>query len=102
MLREPKNGVLEVVAVNEFRAEKQIGYKVTDIETGTCLVSGEGVLQSNSLTELNSVPFDPNGNHYYLLELICEGKTYPNHYVSGEIPFCVAQYETLLKKANIL
>lgn len=102
MLREPKNGILEVVAANEFRVEKQIRYKVTDIDTEACLAMGEAVLQSNSLTELGSVPFDANGNHYYLLELTCEGKTYRNHYVSGEIPFSVTQYETLLKKANIL
>lgn len=102
MLREPKNGALQIVAANEFRAEKCASYAVTDIETGVCLASGETALHANALTELGAIPFDPQGNHYYLLKLVCEGKTYRNHYVSGEIPFSLTQYETLLKKANIL
>lgn len=102
MLREPKNGVLQMVAANEYRAEKCASYKVTDIETDTCLASGETTLHANALTELGAIPFDPQGNHYYLLELVCEGKVFRNHYVSGEIPFSLTQYETLLKKANIL
>ena len=102
MLREPKNGALQIVAANEFRAEKCASYAVTDIETGVCLAAGETALHANALTELGAIPFDPQGNHYYLLELVCEGKTYRNHYVSGEIPFSLTQYETLLKKANIL
>ena len=72
------------------------------METDICLATGEAVLQANSLEELGAVPFDPKGNHYYLLELTCQGETYRNHYVSGDIPFSVEQYETMLKKANIL
>lgn len=102
MIREPHDGALDIVAANEFRTEKQITYKLTDIETDICLASGEAILQPNSLTELGSIPFDSNGNRYYLLELVCEGKTYRNHYVSGEVPFSLTQYETLLKKAGIL
>ena len=102
MLREPKNGALQIVAANEYREEKRVTYTVTDIETGKCLVSGEAALYPNALTELGAIDFDPHGNHYYALSLACEGKNYYNHYVSGEIPFSLTQYETLLKKANIL
>lgn len=102
MLREPKNGALQIVAANEYREEKRVTYTVTDIETDRCLVSGEASLYPNALTELGAIDFDPHGNHYYALSLACEGKNYYNHYVSGEIPFSLTQYETLLKKANIL
>lgn len=102
MLREPKNGVLEVVAANEFRQTRQISYRVTDLETDCLLVFGEAELPANGLAVLDAIPFQPQGNRYYLLELSCDGKIYPNHYVSGEIPFSPVQYETLLKKAKIL
>ena len=102
MLREPENGALQIVAANEYREEKCAGYTVTDVETGKCLASGEASLHANALTELGTINFDPRGNHYYALSLVCEGKNYRNHYVSGEIPFSLTQYETLLKKANIL
>ena len=102
MLREPKDGVLDIVAANEYRAEKRIRFAVSDLETEQVLASGEATLPPNGLAELGCVPFEPVGNRYYLLELFCEGATYLNHYVSGGIPFSVKQYETMLKKANIL
>lgn len=101
MLREPKDGVLDIVATNEYRIEKQIRFAVTDLETEQVLASGEATLPPNGLAELGSVPFEPAGNRYYLLELFCEGESYRNHYVSGGIPFCAEQYETLLTKASI-
>ena len=82
--------------------EKKITYRVIDLETDCVLSSGETVLQPNSLKQLGFVAFEPQGNRYYLLELVCEGQMYPNHYVSGSIPFDPVQYENFLKKANIL
>lgn len=102
MLREPRDGRLEIVADNAYLQEKKITYRVIDLETDCVLSSGETVLQPNSLKQLGFVAFEPQGNRYYLLELVCEGQMYPNHYVSGSIPFDPVQYENFLKKANIL
>lgn len=102
MLREPKDGKLEIVIANEFLTEKHAHYRVTDLKTDVCLAKGDASVAANDLSVVGAVDFEPQGNRYYLLELDCEGVHRINHYVSGDIPFSAEEYERLLKKGGIL
>ncbi len=102
MLREPRDGKLEIVIANEFLTEKQAHFRVIDLKTDECLAEGNTAVAANDLSVVGAIDFVPQGNRYYLLELDCEGVHRINHYVSGGIPFAAEEYERLLQKAGIL
>lgn len=73
MIREPKDGFLSLVAVNEFLTDKTVKYKVTDLSNHTVLFNGEAVAKANDAVKLNSIPFLEGEIHFYLMEWQYDG-----------------------------
>ena len=102
MIREPKDGFLSLVAVNEFLTDKTVKYKVTDLSNHTVLFNGEAVAKANDAVKLNSIPFLEGEIHFYLMEWQYDGISKKNHYISGKAPYNFNQYVAWLKETGLL
>ena len=87
MFREPENGMLTLVGANEYQRDVEATYTVTDLTTDRMVLSGTCALPANAAVEIGSVPYHEDGMHFYLMEWQAEGKTWRNHYVSGNAPY---------------
>lgn len=102
MFTEAKNGVHTLCAANEFLNQKQITYKVTDITEDKVVLEGGATLSPNGMDALDTVAFDGNKDHFYLIEWTVDGKAYKNHYMSGTVPYDYKTYVGCLKKCDLL
>ncbi len=100
VFREPENGVLSLVAVNEFLVQKDVKYTVRDLATDTVVLSGEATVSANDGVVLGQVEFDENGVHFYLIEWEIDGESYKNHYLSGKPPYSFKQYLEWIKESG--
>lgn len=102
IMREPKDGFLTLVASNEFSEEKQVKFKVTDIEDNTLLFEDCVKVAANGNTPLRKIAFNSSETHFYLFEWEYDGRKYKNHYVSGKAPYDFKTYLSRLKEAEII
>lgn len=102
MIREPKDGFLTLVAVNEFLTDKTVKYKVTDLSNHTVLFEGEAVTKANDAVKLNSIAFLEGETHFYLIEWQYDGISGKNHYLSGKAPYDFKSYVSWLKEAELI
>jgi beta-mannosidase len=86
MCREPQNGKLSLVGVNDTLAEVSLCYRVTDVTSGTPIAQGDATLAANANTELFAFACDQARTTMYLIEWEMDGKCYRNHYLCGTAP----------------
>lgn len=92
MMREPENGNIALVGVNEFLTAKDIEYKVTDLSKRCIVAKGNSRIIPNSVTELENLVFDEKEVHFYLIEWKIDEKNHKNHYISGKPPYSFEKY----------
>ena len=103
MFRDPakQEDKLELVAANETQNEVTASYKVTDIESGEIILSGSCNIPALSSYDAAALPrIEKRG--LLLIEFTVNGKTYKNHYLTGEPKY---DYKTLVewfKKAELV
>lgn len=102
MMREPDNGMLTLVAANEYLAEKSVKYSVTDMTADRKICEGETIVPANSAADILSIPFQSDGMHFYFIEWEVDGQTHKNHYISGKIPYSLETVVNMLKKCDLL
>ena len=103
MFRDPSKtaGKLELIAANDTLKEKIVSYKVTDIETGDVLISGEGQVPPLSSFKIAQIPaIEKQG--LLVIEFTVDGKAYKNHFLTGEAKYDYKQVVEWFKKADLL
>lgn len=101
MMREPKDGRLQLVGANEYTENRRISYSVKDVESGAYVCSGETVLTLNAVTEIAEIPYPAGEQHFYLIEWHGKDGTGKNHYLCGEMPFDLNKYFELFEKSGL-
>lgn len=101
MLREPEAGHQQIVAANDTRESYPIHYTITDADSGEVVAQGDGVADANATTLLGSIPYADTHQRFYLIEWQSTAGTGRNHYLAGEPPFDLAQYDTWMRKAGL-
>ena len=103
MFRDPSKvaGRLELIGANETAIDTAVSYKVTDIETGDVILSGDGQIPAFSNCKLYEIP-KIKKQGLLLIEFTVNGKTYKNHYLTGEPNYDYKKVVEWFKKAELL
>lgn len=101
MMREPENGFLKVVSVNDFLKSKCLKITIKDTSNDNVVFEKEVIAEANSVTEFVDIKVPDDGMHLYLIEWQCDGVTYKNHYLCDKAPYDFEKYVKLLKKAEL-
>ena len=100
VLDEDQSGKHPLVAVNDTRKAVSGKVRVTDMESGKKIYSGNFTIEANGrsvLAHLSRVA----DKGMFLITCEMEGETYKNHYLYGEKPFDVQKVTQWLKTIGI-
>jgi beta-mannosidase len=86
MCREPQNGKITLVGVNDTLGEASLCYRVTNVTHGEEVCQGTITLAANVNTALATFACDESRTTMYLIEWEMDGKCYRNHYLCGKAP----------------
>ncbi|MDR2041899.1 MAG: glycoside hydrolase family 2 [Tannerella sp.] len=88
-----------VVAVNDTRTEKRGTVTVRDLDTRETLFSGKFVIPSNGKTTVGYIPQTP-AQGMWLIEYTIDDQKRTNHYLAGQAPFRLQDYERWYKQLS--
>jgi len=100
MVGDPEEGNHPVIAVNDTREEKTGRVTIKDVDTGETLFNALFTIPSNGKTIIGNIP-EMDGQSMWLIEYTVGSETYTNHYLAGEVPFKLEDYQRWYKKLNI-
>ena len=100
MIGDPVDGKHPVVAVNDTRDEKSGSVTVRDADSGETLFSSVFKIPVNGKTVIGNIPHRGKQSMWLIDYTIGEEK-YTNHYLAGEPPFKLNDYQGWYKKLNI-
>jgi len=100
MIGDPEEGNHPVIAVNDTREEKYGKVTVTDADSGEILFQAHFEIPSNGKTTIGNIP-EMDGQAMWLIDYTIGSETYSNHYLAGEVPFKLEEYQRWYKKLNI-
>ncbi len=95
------SGKIELIGINDPMEEKQVSYKVTDVESGKLILEGNADLGANDAQKLAELSATDDAA-LLLIEYTVDGKTYKNHYLCGKPTYDYAKTVELFKKAELL
>ena len=102
IFKEPENWGQTLVAANSTRESSELKFTVTDVESGTVLLSGEKHLEANCATELGRISFSMGDKKLYLIEWNDRFGKGVNHYLAGMPPFDLEWYKKIMTKTGLL
>ena len=97
IIRDACEGNHPVIAVNDTRTEKHGTVTVKDLDTNEELFSGRFVIPVNGKTIIGHIPQNDQQS-MWLIEYIIGNEKFTNHYLTGEAPFKLKDYEKWYKK----
>ncbi len=97
MFREPENGAVQLVAVNDTLEEIEGTYRVRDFEENE-VAGGKFSIPPNGISVITALSAKVESPTFYLIEWESAGVSNKNHYCLGEAPFDYPTYQTWLKK----
>jgi beta-mannosidase len=100
MVGDSKEGKHPIVAVNDTREEKSGMVTVHDADSGATLFSGSFVIPVNGKTVIGYLP-EGQKQSMWLLDYSIGSEQFTNHYLAGQVPFKLEDYERWYKKLNI-
>lgn len=95
-LREPAGDQQQLVACNDTRDDRSFGYRVTDIDTGDVVASGNGVASADAATPVAALPVAPGTQRFLVIEWDSGTGRGSSHYLSGTPPFSLSDYRRWL------
>jgi beta-mannosidase len=101
MVREPENGVPEIVAANDSRREVSLDYSIVDVGSGNKVSSGNIRIAANSAVTVEKAAFDPRVQGFQLIRWRSGEVAGSNHFLSGKPPYKLSQYRQWLEAANL-
>ena len=100
MIGDAVNGLHPIVAVNDTREAKQGTLTVKDADSGEVLYNGSFNVPANGKVTAGYISAQSK-QAMWLIDYTVDGKTYHNHYMAGEAPFKLKDYERWHKKLKI-
>lgn len=100
MIGDARDGKHPVVAVNDTREEQSGKVTVRDADTGEVLFSGSFVIPVNGKTIAGYIP-QKDTQAMWLIEYSIGNEKYFNHYLAGNPPFKLADYQRWYKMLHI-
>ena len=100
MIGDAVNGLHPIVAVNDTREAKKGTVTVKDADSGEILYNGSFNVPANGKVTAGYISAQDK-QAMWLIDYTVEGKTYHNHYMAGEAPFKLSDYERWHKKLQI-
>lgn len=97
MIGDAKEGRHPLVAVNDTRTEKSGNVTVRDVDTKEILFTGKFTIPVNGKTTIGYIP-EATVQGMWLIEYTIDNEQFDNHYLAGEAPFKLADYERWHKK----
>ena len=101
IIGDPQNDKHPVVAVNDTREEKSGTVVVRDIDTGEILFSASFVIPVNGKTVVGNIK-EKHKQSMWLVDYSIGKEKYANHYLAGEAPFNLDDYQRWYKKLDII
>jgi beta-mannosidase len=100
MIGDPRDGKHPVVAVNDTREAKSGTVVVRDADTGETIFSASFDIPVNGKAEIGNIP-QKHTQAMWLIDYTVGKEKYTNHYLAGEAPFKLDDYQRWYKKLNI-
>jgi beta-mannosidase len=102
MFDEPENGAINLIAVNDLPASRQVSYTVKKYDpltnTDAEILSDEVFLDADAVTNLAAVELPENEKHFYFIEWTMSGKNHQNHYFTNILDIDYSDYMLALQK----
>jgi beta-mannosidase len=100
MIGDQKEGNHPVIAVNDTRDVKSGTVSIRDADSGLTIFSALFNIPANGKTFIGNIP-EMNKQSMWLIDYTIGKETYTNHYLAGEVPFKLQDYQRWYKKLNI-
>lgn len=100
MIGDAKDGNHPIVAVNDTREEKSGTVTVRDADSGATLFSSTFEIPMNGKTVVGYIP-EMQQQSMWLIDYTIDGKKYTNHYLVGQAPFKLDDYQRWYKKLEV-
>ena len=100
MIGDPVAGEHPVIAVNDTREKKSGTVVVRDADSGETLFSGSFEIPVNGKTEVGTIS-EKHKQSMWIIDYTIGNEKYINHYLAGEAPFKLEDYQRWYKKLNI-
>ncbi|MBQ9436324.1 MAG: glycoside hydrolase family 2 [Bacteroidales bacterium] len=100
MIGDAVDGLHPIVAVNDTREAERGDITVKDADSGEILYQGSFNVPANGKVTAGYIAAQSK-QAMWLIDYTVDGKTYHNHYMAGEAPFKLKDYERWHKKLQI-
>jgi beta-mannosidase len=100
MIGDPKEGNHPVIAVNDTREIKSGNVTVRDADSGKTLFYALFNIPANGKTIIGNIP-EMNKQSMGLIDYSIGKESFTNHYLAGEVPFKLEDYQRWYRKLNI-
>jgi beta-mannosidase len=100
MIGDPKEGNHPVIAVNDTREIKSGNVTVRDADSGKTLFYALFNIPANGKTIIGNIP-EMNKQSIWLIDYSIGKESFTNHYLAGEVPFKLEDYQRWYRKLNI-
>lgn len=101
MVGDAQEGNHPIVAVNDTRMMKTGTVTIRDIDTMEILFHSKCMIPSNGKVDVGYIP-ETGKQAMWLIEYEVDGKKYINHYLAGEAPFKLVDYEKWYNKLQMV
>ena len=98
MFDEPDNWHISLFAVNDTLKEVTGKYTVKKHGSSEIVLSGDYTIAPNDVYKIEQLPIQQSDKNLFQIEWTLNGKTYHNHYTSGNTPFDFTVYKLWLKE----
>ena len=95
VIREQKEGSLELIFVNDGEEETDVRYSVKEWRTERMIWEGRTVVTAG-VNHLARISCDPEAGKLYLLQWEQDGVRAQSHYLAGKPPFSLQEYREFL------
>ncbi len=98
ILKEPHDGIQELVICNDTRFDIEAVYRISDADT--CEVYAEGAANSrkDSVTSITNLQYKPDEQIFYVIDWNYNNIAYRSHYLAGKTPFDLMTYKKRFNK----
>lgn len=97
---EQANWQNPLIAANDTLKEKNVSYKVYDIDNGEVWSEGKFKIHPNSTKTVDSLKLNISKHSFLVLEWTVDGVKHYNHYLAGRPGFDFEKYKRWLEKFN--
>ena len=100
IVREPIDGVHEVVAVNDTRDDIELAFAVRDIDNPGDVLRGSAVAGADAVTKVGRLQVPAGEQRFYVLEWQSRLGPGRGHYLAGTPPFSLSRYRDWQQRAR--